>query len=385
MGIGGHDDGPTSRGGSGTGPHSDAPRSDGLRNPGDLVRRLQAGDYEGAARALEISQASTNELIQALAELGADLAHERKVREARLSTLMDVVTQIAVRNYAVRAEISDAKDAIDGVAAGLNMLREELQSTTVSRAYLDNIFASLPDALFVTTQVGAIRSVNNAAVDMLGYMRRELIGKPLSEFVPLDLGSSSIHQLRGEELVLVDKQGTSLVVSCSASALYNESRFDGFVCILHDITGRKRADEERQRLHDELREQAEIIRRMSTPLIPISDEIMVMPLVGAVDAQRADQILSSILTGIATNHPRVAIIDITALAGVDADVANTILRAASAARLLGVDVYLTGMRAEVARTLIETGLDLSGIVTCSTLKTGIALSTKRLHDRTTKR
>ncbi|HMY20476.1 MAG TPA: STAS domain-containing protein, partial [Polyangium sp.] len=107
--------------------------------------------------------------------------------------------------------------------------------------------------------------------------------------------------------------------------------------------------------------------------------------VGAVDAQRADQILSSILNGIATNHPRVAIIDITALAGVDADVANTILRAASAARLLGVDVYLTGMRAEVARTLIETGLDLSGIVTCSTLKTGIALSTKRLHDRTTKR
>jgi rsbT co-antagonist protein RsbR len=281
----------------------------------------------------------------------------------------------------VRADISDAKDAIDGVAAGLNMLREELQSTTVSRAYLDNIFASLPDALFVTTQEGAIRSVNNAAVDMLGYTRRELVGKPLVEFVPLELGSSSIHQLRGEELVLVDKQGMSIVVSCSASALYNESRLDGFVCVLHDITGRKRADEERQRLHDELREQAELIRKMSTPLIPISDEIMVMPLVGTVDPARADQILSSILTGIAANHPRVAIIDITALAAVDADVANTILRAAAAARLLGVDVYLTGMRAEVARTLIETGLDLSGIVTCSTLKTGIALSTKRLHDR----
>jgi rsbT co-antagonist protein RsbR len=150
---------------------------------------------------------------------------------------------------------------------------------------------------------------------------------------------------------------------------------------LHDITGRKRADEERQRLHDELREQAEVIRKMSTPLIPISDEIMVMPLVGAVDPERADQILESILSGIAANHPRVAIIDITALAAVDADVANTILRAAAAARLLGVDVYLTGMRAEVARTLIGTGLDLSGVVTCSTLKTGIALSTKRLHDR----
>jgi rsbT co-antagonist protein RsbR len=377
MAIG--DDGPNSR--NSTGPHSDAPRSDGLRSPGELVRKLQAGEYEAAARALEISTVSTNDLIRALAELGADLAHERKIREGRLTALMDVVTQIAIRNYGVRAEISDAKDAIDGVAVGLNMLREELQSTTVSRAYLDNIFASLPDALLVTNQDGTIRSVNNAAVDMLGYIRRELVGKPLSEFVPLDLGSSSIHQLRGEELVIVDKHGTSIVVSCSASALYNESKLDGFVCILHDITGRKRADEERQRLHDELREQAELIRRMSTPLIPISDEIMVMPLVGTVDPARADQILESILTGIAANHPRVAIIDITALAAVDADVANTILRAAAAARLLGVDVYVTGMRAEVARTLIETGLDLSGIVTCSTLKTGIALSTKRLQHR----
>lgn len=379
MAIGGHDDGPTSR--VGAGPNSASPRSDSFRNPGDLVRKLQSGDYEGAARALEISNISSNDLIHALAELGADLAHDRKVREARLSALMDVVTQIAVRNYSVRADITESKDAIDGVAVGLNMLREELQSTTVSRAYLDNIFASLPDALFVTAQDGKIRSVNNAAVDLLGYARLELIGKPLIEFVPLELGASGIHQLRGEELILVDKHGTSIVVSCSASALYNESRLDGFVCVLHDITGRKRADEERQRLHDELREQAEMIRKMSTPLIPISDEIMVMPLVGAVDPARAEQILTSILTGIATNHPRVAIIDITALAAVDTDVANTILRAAAAARLLGVDVYLTGMRAEVARTLIDTGLDLSGVVTCSTLKTGIALSTKRLHDR----
>lgn len=344
------------------------------------MRKLQAGDYEGAARALDVSTDSSNELIRALAELANDLAHDRKVRETRLAVLMDVVTQIAVRNYSVRAEISDAKDAIDGVAVGLNMLREELQSTTVSRAYLDNIFASLPDALFVTTTDGTIRSVNNAATDLLGYVRHELIGKPLDEFVPLELGER-IHQVRGEELVLVDKRGTSIVVSCSASALYNEARLDGFVCVLHDVTGRKRADEERQRLHDELREQAEIIRRMSTPLIPISDEIMVMPLVGTIDPERAEQILTSILAGIAANHPRVAIIDITALAAVDSDVANTILRAAAAARLLGVEVFLTGMRAEVARMLIETGLDLSGIITCSTLKTGIALSLKRLHHR----
>ncbi len=379
MASGGRDDGPTSRSGSQS--YGESPRSDGLRSPGELVRKLQAGDYEGAARALELSSSSSNELMHALAELAADLAHDRKVREGRLAVLGDVVTQIAVRNYSVHAEISDAKDAIDAVATGLNILREELQSTTVSRAQLDNIFSSMPDALFVTTHDNIIRSVNTATLDLLGYARRDLVGKPLTQFVPLELGSGAIHQLRGEELMLSNKQGTSVAVSCSVSALYAGSRLDGFVCVLRDVTDRKRAEEERQRLHEELHEQAEIIRKMSTPLIPISDEIMVMPLVGAMDPQRADQVLESILAGIATNHPRVAIIDITALATVDADVANTILRAASAARLLGVHVFLTGMRSEVARTLVDSGLDLSGIVTCSTLKAGIAIAVKRMRDR----
>ena len=94
MAIGGHDDGPTSR--SGSGPHSASPRSDAFRTPGDLVRKLQAGDYEGAARALDVSTDSSNELIRALAELAHDLAHDRKGRETRLAALMDGGTQLTV-------------------------------------------------------------------------------------------------------------------------------------------------------------------------------------------------------------------------------------------------------------------------------------------------
>jgi len=100
----------------------------------------------------------------------------------------------------------------------------------------------------------------------------------------------------------------------------------------------------------------------------------VMPLVGTLDRERADQVIESLLRGVATTAPRVAILDITAVPLVDEEVANALVRAAHAARMLGVDVVLTGVRAEVAKTLVDMGLDLPGVRTCSTLKTGIAIS-----------
>ncbi len=102
-----------------------------------------------------------------------------------------------------------------------------------------------------------------------------------------------------------------------------------------------------------------------------------MPLIGALDSRRTQQILETLLQGIATSQATVAIIDITGVPIVDTHVANALIQAARSVKLLGAQVMLSGIRPEVAQTLVGLGIDLSGIVTSSTLQSGIAHALRR--------
>ncbi|HZF54416.1 MAG TPA: PAS domain S-box protein [Polyangiaceae bacterium] len=147
-----------------------------------------------------------------------------------------------------------------------------------------------------------------------------------------------------------------------------------------DITARKKAEAEEAhaRRQDEIiRAQALAIAELSTPLIPISNEILVMPLVGMMDSMRAKQVMENLLNGLSTSRGQFAIVDITGVSVVDTQVASVLVRAAHAVRLLGAEVILTGIRPEVAQTLVTIGADLSGIITRGTLQSGIAYATER--------
>jgi rsbT co-antagonist protein RsbR len=142
-----------------------------------------------------------------------------------------------------------------------------------------------------------------------------------------------------------------------------------------DITERRQIEEERQRLQEELiQAQAAALEELSTPLIPISDKTLVMPLVGRIDSRRAARVLEALLNGITLQHADLAIIDITGVSVVDTQVANAIIQTARAVKLVGAQVVLTGIRPEVAQTLVSLGVDLGDIVTRSTLQSGIAYS-----------
>lgn len=147
---------------------------------------------------------------------------------------------------------------------------------------------------------------------------------------------------------------------------------DEVLAIVREITAQKRVEEEQQRLQEELlRMKDQMMEELSTPLIPISDRVVVMPLIGAMDEHRASHMVERLLTGIAERSAAVAILDITGLSSLSTQTAGALVRCAQAARLLGARVILTGIRADVARTLVTMGLDLSGIVTLGTLQSGI--------------
>ena len=138
-----------------------------------------------------------------------------------------------------------------------------------------------------------------------------------------------------------------------------------------DVTAQRSAEAERDRMRDEL------LSELSTPMIPLTDDVLAMPLIGRIDRDRAERVLATLLAGLTRARARFAILDITGVRDCDAEVARALVRASSAARLLGVEVIITGVRPEVARTLVTLGEGLGGAVTLATLQSGVAWALQR--------
>jgi GAF domain-containing protein/ABC-type transporter Mla MlaB component len=144
-----------------------------------------------------------------------------------------------------------------------------------------------------------------------------------------------------------------------------------------ELSERTRAEQERAALQEEvIRVQTELLAELSTPLIPISDDILVLPLIGAMDARRAERVMVTALSGATQSRAQVVIMDITGMKAVDAAAASALMRTAAALRLLGTEAWLTGVKPEVAQTLITMDVDLGSILTFATLARGVAHATR---------
>jgi rsbT co-antagonist protein RsbR len=147
-----------------------------------------------------------------------------------------------------------------------------------------------------------------------------------------------------------------------------------------DITELKQAEAERNEAlvrEGVLQAQQESLLSLSTPLVPIDDDVLAMMLVGGLDQKRADRVLTTLLDGVSRSGARVVILDVTGVPAVDTGTADALLRAARAVSLLGAEVVLTGIRPEVARTLVDLGMNLGSIMTRSMLKAGIAYALQK--------
>lgn len=101
------------------------------------------------------------------------------------------------------------------------------------------------------------------------------------------------------------------------------------------------------------------------------------PPIGSLDERRAQQVLDMLLHGVAGRRAQTVILDITGVPVVDTQVANALVRAAQSVKLLGAQVVLTGIRPEVAQTLVGLGTNLTDIITRSSLQSGIAFAAER--------
>jgi rsbT co-antagonist protein RsbR len=140
-----------------------------------------------------------------------------------------------------------------------------------------------------------------------------------------------------------------------------------------DLRQQRQAEAERAALQEQVIDaQRAALRELSTPLIPISDDVVIMPLIGTIDSGRAQMVMEALLEGVALYQASTVILDITGVQIVDTQVADTFIRAAQAVRLLGASVVMTGIQPQIAQTLVQLGVDLSGIQTHGSLQAGIA-------------
>jgi len=244
------------------------------------------------------------------------------------------------------------------------------------------------DAIRVRRLDGTISYWNRGAERMFGHTRDEAVGRRVHALMVTEVVDGALAECERQlvatgywegELIQRRRDGESVMVS-SRWVLKRGANGepDSVLEIDTDITARKQAEQaEARRQQEIIRAQALAIEELSTPLIPIADEILVMPLIGMMDSVRAQQVMHSLLSGLAASRGKFAILDITGVPVVDTAVANAILRAAHAARLLGTEVILTGIRPEVAQTLVSIEADLSNITTRGTLQSGIAYALGR--------
>lgn len=127
-----------------------------------------------------------------------------------------------------------------------------------------------------------------------------------------------------------------------------------------------------------IRDQQEAIREISTPVLQISDEVLILPIVGLVDTHRARQITESVLRAIRAKRARAVVMDVTGVPIVDSKVARHLAQTCESARLMGATVVVTGISPEIAQTLVTIGADLSSIRTLGDLQGGIEEVTRAL-------
>ena len=130
-----------------------------------------------------------------------------------------------------------------------------------------------------------------------------------------------------------------------------------------------------------MRKQQESIRELSTPVLQIRERLLLLPIIGVIDSQRARLITEGLLRSIRSSRAKVVVMDITGVATIDSKVANHLLQTVTAARLMGASVIVSGLSPEVAQALVQLGIDLGKLNTIGDLQGGIEQAERLLGYR----
>ena len=233
---------------------------------------------------------------------------------------------------------------------------------------------------------GTILRANDIFLDLMGYESHEIQGKHHRIFVSTELGGSEeyakfwIDLAQGKfqrgRFERLTKTGEPVWLEATYSPIFDlRGRPVKVIKFAYDITAQIRqaaeldealsAAREAERVRNEL---DRAVQLMSTPVTPIWEGILLLPLVGVLDSMRAADIMKKSLSMISETRAKVFVLDISGVATVDTAVANQLIKITKATRLLGCHAIVSGLSPAIAHTIVELGVDVESIRTTATLR-----------------
>jgi PAS domain S-box-containing protein len=249
------------------------------------------------------------------------------------------------------------------------------QNPAHSAGYARSLLEASLDPLVTISAEGKITDVNEASVQVTGVPRERLIGTDFSNYFTEPEKAREGYRkvfsegyVRDYPLAIRHASGRLTEVLYNASVYKDEQgKVLGVFAAARDITERKRAEER-------IQQQSKDIMELSTPVMQVWQGVVAAPLIGSLDSQRTQQFMERLLNRIVETNSPVALVDIMGVPTVDTQTAQHLIETISAVRLLGAQVVLTGVRPAIAQTLVHLGVDLTGIVTRSSMSAGLQVA-----------
>ncbi len=328
---------------------------------------------------------SASELFALAGQLDASVNNTRRAVEIATSadsTLAPVLT----------AEISDSLTTVAGVSNALHNAESAGQISAATRGDLINT-ALLSNIRLADTALNALDTRLEERIQRLNQKNELAIVVSSGLLVVLVYLLIGFYVTTMRAINLLDRASRGLDTGSTINTVTLKTRdeigqiiesFNRLMrALAEESSERQAAVAEQNRLHESIiQAQLATLGELSVPLIPLTNRVALLPLIGVIDALRAQHIIKTLLDGIAVHRARIVIIDLSGVRVVDTHVAQTLVHAATGARLLGAEVSLVGLRAEVAQTVAHLNIDFGGITFHATLEEALAahLRNEQLED-----
>jgi rsbT co-antagonist protein RsbR len=265
---------------------------------------------------------------------------------------------VAVDCSDLRAEVTELRDRI-----------EFMEWQALSLSTFAKVIAHAPIILSSIDATGVSSMSDGKGLELVGRKPGELVGKnELDAARGTPTHEHLLRALRGETVRALAEPATGVFFETWYTPLRNENdAIEGVIALAIDATQRVKSHEQLVENTRVIERQSKTIRDLAAPIIKVWDEVICLPIIGAVDGARATEMMEHLLESIVEEKARFAILDLTGVGAVDSSSVHHILRMFRAARALGVEGVLSGAQPLIAQTMVSLGMDLDDLRTVRTL------------------